>query len=274
MQSIRSKILNLFLSFFRLLAVTYDSGGRNKPTVVLLHGIAATSNTWKFVITDLDVNKYRVITLDLLGFGKSPKPKSCGYSVDDHCAYVNRTLKKLKVRKPFILAGHSMGSIISTHYATKYAKDVSDLFLLSLPLYTKNPDLNSTFIAAKQTDLFIKIYELLSKNKKIAIKYSQKLRVLLNLHDGMDVTEDTWNSFRLSLKNTIIQQDTYDEIKNANLPIEIIYGSLDGFLVQKNVDKLSEFKNVEITKVLASHHSVDEHFAKIVARRIESRLSD
>lgn len=267
---IRSSISIFFLSLFRILAVTHDSGGKDKPTIVLLHGIAATSNTWRFVVKELDESKYRVITLDLLGFGKSPKPNGCRYSVDDHSIYVNRTLKKLEVHKPFILVGHSMGSIISTHYANKYPKEVSSLFLLSLPLYTKSSDINSTFLAGKQTDAFIKIYESLSKNKKFAIKYSKKIRKLLNLHDGMDVTEGTWNSFRLSLKNTIIQQDTYDEIKNIKVPINIMYGLLDGFLVQKNVDKLSEFKNVEITKILTSHHSIDERFAKTVAQQVNS----
>lgn len=269
MLSFFKKILSRLVSVGGL-CVTYDSGGKDKPTIVLLHGIAATSNTWKYVLDNLDKDKYRVITLDLLGFGKSPKPRLCKYSVDDHAVRIYKTLQKLKIRRPFILVGHSMGSIISAHYATKYPKQVSDLFLLSLPLYTKSPEIKPTFISDKQTDMLIKIYELLSKNKNFAIKYSQKIRTLLNLHDGMDVTEATWDSFRLSLKNTIILQNTYDEIKKIKIPIHIIYGVLDGFLVQKNVDKLSGFKNVKITKVLASHHSVDDRFAKVVAKEIDA----
>ncbi len=46
-----------------------------KLTVVFLHGISATSETWRNTLRQLskdpDLTEVRIIALDLLGFGKS-----------------------------------------------------------------------------------------------------------------------------------------------------------------------------------------------------------
>lgn len=255
-----------------LLNVAFDSGGHDKQTIVLLHGIAATSKTWDYLIKDLDITKYRVITIDLLGFGNSPKPIICNYSVDDHCEYLHRTIRDLNIRKPFLLVGHSMGSIIATHYYSQNKRDINGLFLLSLPLYIKYPEFKQTFLSEKQTDIFIKIYDYLSSQKDVAIKYSQKIRSFLKVYDGVEVNEENWNSFRMSLKNTVIKQDTYAEIKDSRVPVNIIYGVLDNFVVQKNVDYLAKFNNVLITKLQAVHHLVDKRFAASAAKQITDFL--
>lgn len=265
------RIIRVFKSE-RLLYVAVDSGSKDKPVIVLLHGIAATSKSWDYLVDDLDVKKYRIIALDMLGFGESPKPLMCKYSVEDHVVYVHRTLKNLGVKAPFTLAGHSMGSIIATHYCTKFHKDVERLFLLSLPLYAKNADLKQTYLSEKQTDLFLKAFDYLSQKKNITINYSQKIRKILRLHDGMDVTGDNWNGFRMSLINTIINQNTYNEILDLKMPIQIIYGALDSFVVQKSVDRLAKQPNVSILKLPAVHHLIDKKFASAVAKSFDSNL--
>jgi len=90
----------------------------------------------------------------------------------------------------------------------------------------------------------------------------------MRVDDGIDVTEDTWDSFRLSLNNTIIKQSTYDDIKAIDAPIDVIYGNLDEFLVQKNIDDLSILDNVTITKLNIVDHLVGAKFAKKVSEII------
>ena len=251
------------------LYVAYDSDpdDNEKQVVILLHGIAATSGTWKHLIKGLDSSKYRIIAIDLLGFGKSIKPVNIKYNVDDHTKYIHKTIKKLGVNKPYVLIGHSMGSIIAAHYSRKYYFDVKELFLLSLPIYLNKASLQ-TNIAHKQTDLFIKMYQFLLNNKDFTIKHSQRLRKFFMVDDGIDVNEENWNSFRLSLENTIINQSTINDIKNIFVPINVIYGSLDEFLVQDSIKKLDIFQNVTITKLTAVDHAVSSRFAKKVAELI------
>lgn len=260
------KISLLFKPTYELF-VTFDSSNKSKPTIVILHGIASNSNSWTGLINEFDSKKYRIITLDLLGCGKSPKPKDCQYTVDDHVASIRKTLKKLKVKKPFKLVGHSMGAIISARYCSLFPSDVSELFLLSLPLYLKNHDQQTKF-ANKRTDLYFKAYYYLSQNKKFTITNAAILRKLLRSDDYFDVTEETWDSFRLSLINTIVGQNTFADIKRIKLPIRIIFGVLDEFLVQESIDKLSVFDNVSITRLQAVDHVMSSKFAKEVARQV------
>lgn len=267
------KFLKKFLNIFKQhekLFVAYDSGGNNKPTIVLLHGIAATSKSWEFLINELDTKKYRVIALDLLGFGQSPKPTDRIYDVFDHVKCINNTLDELNISQPFMLIGHSMGSIIALHYTRQYPHKVGKLFLLSLPLYTKSTDLSLSALARKQTDLYLNAYQFLSQKKNFSIKYSKKIRDFLHLNDGIDINENNWNAFRQSLINTVVKQNVLEDIKSINKPIQIIYGALDSLLVQENIIKLAkEVKNVNIIKVPLVHHLVDARFAKSVAHQIE-----
>jgi len=252
--------------------VAFDSGGKNKPTIVLLHGIAATSKTWNSLIKELDTDKYRIIALDLLGFGESPKPIICEYDVNDHVASVHKTIKKLKIKKPYKMVGHSMGAIILARYGRLYPREIKELYLLSLPLYPKDSELH-TNISRTRTDFYLNAYEFLSQNKDFTINNSQILRKLLRIDDGIDVNESNWNSFSLSLKNTIIKQNTYDDIKNIKLPVHIIYGAFDEFLVQETVNKLKVFDNVKITKLQAINHMVGSRFAKEIAKQITKNHS-
>lgn len=265
-----SEFIKLFLNKLKpikLLHVAFDSGGKRKPTIILLHGIAATSNTWNPLIKELDLKKYRVVSIDLLGFGQSPKPFDCKYTIEDHIKYIRKTIKKLKITKPYKIVGHSMGSIIAARYGRMYFEEIDKLYLLSLPLYFKDDELH-TKISRKHTDLFLKIYDFISQKKKFTISSSQNLRKFLRINDGIEVNDETWDSFRLSLKNTIIKQNTYDDINNIIVPIEIIYGALDQFMVQENISKLAIFSNINVTRLNFVDHSIGARFAKKVSEII------
>ena len=75
--------------------------------ILLIHGFGASTDHWRFNIPTLS-NKYEVHAMDLLGFGKSPKPQDVEYSgslwKDQVVAYV-----KEKIKKPTIVVGNSLG---------------------------------------------------------------------------------------------------------------------------------------------------------------------
>lgn len=251
----------------RSLNVTFDSGGFDRPTIVLLHGIAATSKTWEYLIQELDTDKFRVVVLDLLGFGDSPKPVSCNYDVDDHIRYIRSTLKRLEIRRINKLVGHSMGSIIAARYARYYPKEVNELYLLSLPLYL-NDEHPQTYISRRRTDMYLDSYEFLANKKEFTINASKNLRKIFRPIDGGEVTEENWRAFRLSLKNTIINQDAYRDIRDITIPVHVVYGVFDEVLIPESLDRLVAFENVKITRLRNVNHMVGSRYAHEVARII------
>jgi pimeloyl-ACP methyl ester carboxylesterase len=50
------------------------------PTIVLVHGFGASAEYWRALYPDLSKD-YRVVGLDLLGYGYSEKPKDITMSI-------------------------------------------------------------------------------------------------------------------------------------------------------------------------------------------------
>lgn len=111
-----------------------DHGG-NGDIVVLLHGFVASSGYWKKMQPLLTRLGYRVITIDLFGFGRAPKPEKPEYTYADHVEHIRRTLEQLHIVEPVVMIGHSMGALVAARYSRLYSADVKSLILLHPPLY-------------------------------------------------------------------------------------------------------------------------------------------
>lgn len=86
--------------------LVHQSVGAGDP-VLLIHGFGASSYSWRYVIEPL-AQKYRVITLDLKGFGDSPKPRDDAYSVYEQARLVRNFILENKLKRLHIV-GHSYG---------------------------------------------------------------------------------------------------------------------------------------------------------------------
>lgn len=246
------------------LHVAFDSGGRRKPTIVFLHGIAATSRTWIELEHRLDYGTYRVIALDLLGFGESPMPEHAAYTPEEHTSYIHRTLRANGVKRPYMIVGHSMGSLLAVHYATRWPREVRRMILASMPLYLpasltpsrRHKDINT---------LYQNAYTFFLTHKKFTVEGARVVRKVLQLKDGIDITEKNWQAFSRSLKYTIQQQRTYRELGELSLPMTLIYGSRDEFAIRRNVERVaSEYANIDVVEVIGADHVVDARMAQAI----------
>ncbi len=93
-----------------------DVGGypNNETTFLFLHGNPTSSYLWRNIIPWLSPIG-RCIAPDLIGFGKSGKPK-IDYSFQDHFFFINEFIQKLDL-KNVILVLHDWGGAIGFHYA-------------------------------------------------------------------------------------------------------------------------------------------------------------
>ncbi len=110
---------------------TVDGGGL--PTIVFLPGIGATTRFWTYVLTTGAGAALagRHLLIDLLGFGRSPKPWTT-YDVERHVTELRRVLAP---ERRFILVGHSLGARLAIAYAARYPEQVERLVLISLPYF-------------------------------------------------------------------------------------------------------------------------------------------
>ena len=108
--SSRSNYNNLSWNFLNYPIYTISS----KPTeatkdiaILLIHGFGASTDHWRHNIPVLS-SKFEVYAIDLLGFGKSPKPNDVDYSGSLWKDQV-KTFVEEKIQKPTIIVGNSLG---------------------------------------------------------------------------------------------------------------------------------------------------------------------
>lgn len=98
--------------------ISYTDEGSGK-TIVLLHGFTESSKIWTSFATQLS-KRYRVITVDLPGHGKSGRVGSV-HTMEMMADVVRAVLKKAAVGK-CLMIGHSMGGYVTLAFAGKYPK--------------------------------------------------------------------------------------------------------------------------------------------------------
>jgi pimeloyl-ACP methyl ester carboxylesterase len=112
--------------------------GKQGPPIICVHGI--TSNAFFFqALADNLARTHRIFAYDLRGRGDSDKPQE-GYSTPIHAADLAALIDKIGLERPIVI-GHSLGAMISLHFAAHYPDKLSKLVLLDAgtPLPWKTP---------------------------------------------------------------------------------------------------------------------------------------
>jgi pimeloyl-ACP methyl ester carboxylesterase len=110
------------------------------PAILLIHGIGDNSTTWDGIHAKL-AQRFTVIAPDLLGHGKSDKPRA-DYSVAAYANGMRDLLSVLDVERVTIV-GHSLGGGVAMQFAYQFPQLVERLILVSAGGVTK--DVNFVF---------------------------------------------------------------------------------------------------------------------------------
>lgn len=92
-----------------------------KETLVFLHGLGSYLKFWRYQLDAFAAKGYRVLAIDMLGYGKSSKPSSFPYTMEAMGDVVKELLDQLEIEAP-ILVGHSMGGQVASSFAIRYPK--------------------------------------------------------------------------------------------------------------------------------------------------------
>jgi pimeloyl-ACP methyl ester carboxylesterase len=83
----------------------------SKPVLVLIHGFPTASIDWQHMWKALE-HHFRLITLDMIGFGLSDKPLDYSYSIFDQGDVIQALLNYLKIEE-FHLLAHDYGDTVA-----------------------------------------------------------------------------------------------------------------------------------------------------------------
>lgn len=106
-----------------------------KETIILIHGFSSSTYTWKHLAPHLE-DDYRIVTLDLYGFGLSEKP-AIDYNTDLFRDQVIELMDALNIDRAHI-GGNSMGGRVSLEITKMFPDRVLSLTLIDSAGYEMN----------------------------------------------------------------------------------------------------------------------------------------
>ncbi len=210
----------------------YDDLGHkdSKNILLILHGWGRSINDWYKVSEEL-LNDYRIILLDLPGFGGTENPDD-SFTIYDYADFVKSFLEKKNIDK-CILMGHSFGGRIG-------------LILSSTTnLITKLVLVDAAGIEKKE--LFVTAKIVFAKTgKRILGKFLPK-KIVNKIIDKLG-SNDYLNAKELKeIFKTVVSQDLSHHLKDIKIPTLIIWGEKDTVLP---ISHALYFKNEISTAVL------------------------
>jgi pimeloyl-ACP methyl ester carboxylesterase len=249
------------------LKATYDRKVK-KPelTVVFLHGISATSDTWRTTLKQLardpDLEKVRLVALDLLGFGKSLRADWLDYDYLDYDQALDQALKHLRVKTPVVLVGHSMGSLIAADYATNFhpSVELAELVLVSPPV------LMAEELARLPDKAYTKTYGSLHKIAT-EVPAADVLAHLVQRFSSFRSTYIRTAAFAKSMEQVILNRKNYQTYTKIRIPTTIIHGHFDPLVMRSNLKRAAKQNSRYITyvSVIGQHDISVGKRAKILA---------
>ena len=107
--------------------VSYRMAGEG-PAVVLVHGLALSSATWRGVMPAL-AERFTVVAPDLLGHGESAKPRG-DYSLGAYASGIRDLLVALDIERATFV-GHSLGGGVAMQLAYQFPERCERLVLVA-----------------------------------------------------------------------------------------------------------------------------------------------
>jgi pimeloyl-ACP methyl ester carboxylesterase len=253
-----------------LLHVAVNEG--SGPVVILVHGIASSSATFAAVVPML-LPRHRVIAVDILGFGRSPQPDGCEYTLTDHVDALAATIRSLKLTEPFTLVGHSLGSLIATRFVSlertrrNRRTQVSRLILVGPPVYLPPGEITDPWLRASVT-AYLKASDFLRANKEFTMANAAIISRLLP-KATFEITEDNWTPFVKSLENCIEAQSVVTDLAQISVPVDVIYGAFDAFIAPGSLSVIERMRHVRVHRVDGNDHIIRPRLARALTKVID-----
>lgn len=244
--------------------IHYYQTGNSLRQVVLLHGFSDNALCFERVGRELE-KEYSIILPDARGHGFSDAP-SFGYGVEENAQDLAELIKRLKLRKPF-LVGHSMGANTATLTAATYPNMIGGV-ILEDPVW-RYPPLSKEESLSK----IKKNRELIEKLKSMTAEEIMKYG--MSLHPDWDEREfQQWSKSKLQMSVHVLDSFSRDErdwreiLQKVTCPALLITGDLDKCAI---VSPASALQAKSIAQKLEVVH-IDEAGHNIRRDRFEKYL--
>jgi pimeloyl-ACP methyl ester carboxylesterase len=189
------------------------------PAVVLVHGLGGHAEDWRNLAPSLAQAGFRVYMPDLLGFGRSEKPRDFSYSVHDEAELVAGFMDTLGIRQADV-GGWSMGGGIAQHLAFRHPQRVRRLILFDSVGIQEKPQWNVSLFAPTSAAELNQLDALLMPHPPVVPDFV--------VRDVLRVSRQRAWVIHRALDTMLTGQDATDWIlPQLKMPVLLVWGSED-----------------------------------------------
>jgi len=238
----------------------YQDSGKGLP-ILFLHGIGASSFCWRYQLEDL-ANSYRVIALDLPGFGRSSKHTDAEYTLESQTNRIIQFIEKLQL-KDFVIVGSSMGGLLGLSLAQHFNTRIKSLILLApavepkiVPAGLSRIGWTSSFLMPIMTrGLIERIMRRVNANKD-----NLSSDVVTRYYEPY-TQKEALVTFIKSIK-TLRNRNIKRLIQQNQVPTLTLYGAKDNMVplwVMQSLDKKLKDNTLRVNSEAGHHLQEDDH---------------
>lgn len=234
----------------KVMGISYTDVGHGTP-IILIHAFPTDQNLWRSQRDALKTN-FRVITLDLPGFGKSAPVDGNAITMTAYADEIKKLLDQLHIEKA-VVGGESMGGYITLAFLEKYPDRVSGLILSDTQSISDSDEAkakretSAVDVLTNGTSGLITWFlpKALSPNAKDETR--QYLKSILESQSPFAVAS--------ALRGMAIRKDLTHVLAESTLPILIISGDADVVVSPQQSEAMHRAaKNSKLVMIADSGH--------------------
>lgn len=223
--------------------IYYIEKGNGPRHILLLHGFAAHSFTWRFVIEDLVKAGYHVWSIDLIGFGYSDKPANYPYGLHLFTNQIEAFMQAKQINRANVI-GHSMGGGLALSMAVAYPQRIQSLVLidplafpLKMPFYFAMTQMLGEWAKPIMGKTIVKqiLKQIMYDPRKITEEQINAYDFPLHTQGGKDAFIETLRNF-----NEQEIENLVSHYRDIQIPMLLIWGEKDRWMPPSYFKRLSQ----------------------------------
>ncbi len=213
-----------------------DTGPSQNPIPILfLHGFGSSLHTWDAWTKELG-GEYRVISVDLPGFGLTGEDPSGIYTDQRSVEVLEAFLKELNIPK-VVMVGNSMGGKLAWQFAAQYPWQVSKLVLISPDGYSSP---GAEYGKKTEIPAIANLYRYFFSKSFLAINLEPAYAdphtlndALVNRYYDFMLAPGVRGAILARMQQTVLQ-DPVPSLMKIQVPTLLMWGEKDAFIPLSN----------------------------------------
>ncbi|OGN97660.1 MAG: hypothetical protein A2Z77_04665 [Chloroflexi bacterium RBG_13_51_36] len=236
-----------------------------QATIVFIHGFGGSTFSWRHNAPFFAGEGYRVVSLDMKGFGLSYKDFASDYSHPAQARLLAEVLDRLGIDQAY-LVGHSMGTSVMLHFAHLYPEKVLGLISVDGAVSLDGELIHISALLnfgpfQRIGELFLTRYVTKERVGRLLRSASYQDIVTADVVDGYynRLVTGQWSQSLLAMTRDMSKNVITFALENLEFPTLILWGENDTWVTRTQIDRWrNEIPSAEFRAIPETGHMLME----------------